>query len=162
MHPLENYKQSLNNMALSNGDLGFYFPKISNLSNENFLEERKNIEQILGKKLPEDYWQSFLIMNGNNLSSVYLSSIQDLIKDNRQFVKKYRRQDLPYVILGHDVSLFYFLNLKDDQFGKIEIDEIVYGEFGSNISTDYKVFLNDVLEPYLDNTIANIEENEEN
>ena len=53
------------------------------------------------------------------------------------------------------------LNLEDDQFGKIEIDEIVYGEFGSSISPDYKVFLNNVLEPYLDNTTTNTEEFQE-
>lgn len=147
MHPLEIFQDNLNEMR--GGDLEFFFSNIANLNSENFLKKKKNIEQIFGKKFPESYWNSFSIMNGENLSSVYFSSIDNLLEDNRDFVSKYGTSDLSYVILGHDVSSFYYLNLENDQFGIIDIDEIVYGEMGTDISPDYEEFLFIALESYL-------------
>lgn len=162
MHPLENFKLNLNEMAnISGGDLGFFFPSISDMNSEYFTSQRKNIEQIIGKKISEEFWESFLIMNGGNFSSVYLSSTDDLIRDNRDFVRRYGRDDLPYFIVGHDVSRFYYLNLENDNFGFIEVDDIVTRETGVDISTSYKEFLEYVLSPYLSENIVNQEEIEE-
>ena len=132
MHPLQMFQNNLNKMR--GGDLGFFFPKISDLNNEGFLKKKKDIEQIFGKKFPESYWNSFQYANGENLSSVYLSSIDSLLEDNRKFVEIYEIEDLSYVILGHDVSSYYYLNLENVQFGVIDVDEIMCGEMGKDIS----------------------------
>ena len=78
-----------------------------------------------------------------------MSSIDSLLEDNRKFVEIYEIEDLSYVILGHDVSSYYYLNLENDQFGVIDVDEIMYGEMGKDISSDYKEFLFVVLDSYL-------------
>ena len=100
---------------------------VEGVHEEQFEKDKKEIESIYGVKFPQDYYDSFFVLNGiYNFDGLSLFSLDAIEEDNNNYIDTLGNSDQNYILVGKSSYDLLVYDVDNKGFGVLSFSELLF------------------------------------